>query len=190
MNLDVEHYLFITISSLMIILFTLHCILTYKKYKKYNEYCKALGYKYQKNSVGMPECLQNYLYNFNSKILLNSIGKDYGSIISGKYKDIDFYIVECQEAERKNNKLSIYCSQIFLLSKENTTLPEFYEANKECQYESNGKSYLAYYKSNHIFGIEDRIYLLDWISKGFEARILEQSNKDKLLSEIKPDKQN
>ena len=182
-------YAFYALLLLFIIICTILFLWDHSRYIRIRNYCKTHGYKYQSQSVGMPECLQNYIYKFNSKILTNSIGKEYCAIMSGKYKDIDFYIIECVEVHNKDHTPTRYYNQIFLLSKDNKTLHEFYEPNKEYQCESNGKAYLAYYKTTEKFEVEDRMYNLDWLSNDFEARILEKSNEDKLLSEIKLDKQ-
>ena len=167
------------------IIYTIWFLCDHSRYIRIRKYCESHGYKYQSQTAGMPECLQNYLYKFESKILTNSIGKEYCAIMSGKYKEIDFNIIECIEIQTKgNNPISFY-SQIFLLSKENQTLHKFYEPKKDYQCESNGKAYLAYYKTTQKFEAEDRMFNLDWLSNDLEARILEKSNEDKLLSEIK-----
>ena len=174
----------------LVIIFIILFLLDYSRYMRIRNYCKTHGYKYQSQSVGMPECLQNYNYNFDSKIFTDCIRKKYCAIMSGKYKDIDFNIIECVEFENQDSITIKYYSQIFLLSKDNKTLHEFYERNNEYQYESNGKAYLAYYKTREKFEAEDRMYNLDWLSNDFKARILAKSIEDKLLNEIKLDKQN
>lgn len=182
-------YGFFGLLLFFVILFTIVFLCDHSRYVRMRKYCESHGYKYQLQSVGMPECLKNYIYGFDSqsdsKILTNNIGKEYCSIMSGKYNDIDFYIIECIEIHYKRNYPIRFYNQIFLLSKENKTLHEFYEPNKDYQCESNGKAYLAYYITPERFEAEDRMYNLDWLSKDFEARILEKSNEDKLLSEIK-----
>ena len=169
----------------LVIIFAIYFLLDHDRYKRIRKYCESHGYKYQSQSAGMPECLQDYIYKFDSKILTNCIGKEYCAIMSGKYKEIDFNIIECIEIQRKGKNPIIFYSQIFLLSKENKTLHEFYEPKKDYQCESNGKAYLAYYKTTQKFEAEDRMFNLDWLSKDFEARILEKSNEDKLLNEGK-----
>ena len=178
-------YLFYGFLIFLVIIYTLLFLSSHSRYTRIREYCESHGYKYQAQSAGMPECLQIYLYDFESQILTSCIGKEYCAIMSGKYNEIDFNIIECIEIQAKGDNPILFYSQIFLLSKENQTLHEFYEPKKDYQCESNGKAYLAYYKTTKQFEAEDRMFNLDWLSKDFEARILEKSNKDKLLSEIK-----